>query len=1044
MNTSLFNIYNASAGSGKTFTLVKEYLKILVKSPYNNAYKYILALTFTNKAVDEMKHRVIETLKMFASDTIIEQPNSMFKAICEELTIEPRKLQEKSKALLSSIVHNYAAFDISTLDKFTQKLIRTFAYDLRLPLNFEVELDTDTLLSKAVDNLISKAGENKELTKTLVDFAIEKADDDKSWDIAYDFKQISRLLTNENHIIFLKKLKDKQLQDFKTLKQLLKDDIKASETEILEKAQEVMDTIHNNGLEFSDFSRSYLPNFFAKIASGNLSVSFTPKWQVDLIEGNALYPKKVSPETAAIIDTMQATIANNFTAIKQAIGHLKFLKNFYKNTTPLSVLNEISKEVNFIKEEQNLLLISEFNAIISEHIKAQPAPFIYERIGEKFKHYFIDEFQDTSVMQWENLIPLMDNALSGEHASSLIVGDAKQAIYRWRGGKAEQFIDLYNHTTEPFQIEAKTVQLEYNYRSFENIVTFNNSFFEYLSTFAFNTPAYQELYKNSTQKPFIDKNGYVDISFLEIDTSEDKDELYTQKTYDTINSCLNLGYQKSDICVLVRKKREGVAIANFLTDANVDIISSETLLIDNAPEVKFIINILKLILDDKDFQAKVDALSFLTQHHISINDQHQFFKQFIYLSTYEFFNLLSSYGYYFNPNEFIQLPIYEAIELIVSSFKLTKTSNSYIQFFLDVVLDFSQKHNASLATFLAHYEEKKENLSIVSPEGKDAVQIMTIHKSKGLEFPIVIFPYADLDIYKQEKPHIWFPIDKEKFNDFDVSYLNYNSDLELINEQGHHLYHQRRGELELDNINLLYVALTRPIEQLYIISNHNIDSKGNERLNHYSGLLISYLKSQGLWNNSQLHYTIGKAEKKSSKKAEKRTIEQDSFISFPKKQHNINIIANSGYIWDTAQEDAIEKGNLIHLLLSKIKSKDDIDFAFEAFLYDGLLSKEQYDVLYSEIKQLVSHPELSSYFDNNLTIYNERDIIAENGEIIRPDRLVFLTEEMVVLIDYKTGAHHPKYIQQLDHYQHIIENMNLKVVKKILVYINDTIEIKEV
>lgn len=1044
MNASSFHIYNASAGSGKTFTLVKEYLKLLVKSPYNNAYKYILALTFTNKAVGEMKTRVIETLKEFASEEILEQPNSMFQAICEELKIEPKKLQQKSDALLSSIVHNYAAFDISTLDKFTQKLIRTFAYDLRLPLNFEVELDTDTLLSKAVDNLISRAGENKALTKTLVDFAIEKADDDKSWDIAYDFKNISKLLTNENHVAYIEKLKDKQLQDFKTLKQLLRDNIKTSETKIKSQALEVIEAIHNNGLEFGDFSRSYLPNFFSKIASGNLNASFTPKWQIDLVEGGTLYPKKVSDETAAIIDGMQQAIAKNFSTIKNDIGHLKFLKNFYKNITPLSVLNEISKEVNIIKEEQNQLLISEFNTIISEHIKEQPAPFIYERIGEKFKHYFIDEFQDTSVMQWENLIPLMDNALSGEHSSSLIVGDAKQAIYRWRGGKAEQFIDLYNQSTQPFQVEAQTIQLEYNYRSFEHIVSFNNSFFKHLSTFAFSNTAYQELYKLSAQHPFIEKKGYVDISFLDIDTTEDKDELYAQKTYDTILSCLDLGYQKSDICVLVRKKKEGIAIANYLTEANVDIISSETLLIDNAPEVKFIINVLKLILDDKEYQAKVNALSFLTQKHIKIKDQHQFFKQFIHLSVTEFFNLLSTYGYYFNPNECIQLPIYEAIELIISSFKLTQTSNSYLQFFLDIVLDFSQKHNASLATFLIHYEEKKENLSIVSPEGKDAVQIMTIHKSKGLEFPIVIFPYADLDIYKQEKPHIWFPIDDAQFNGFDVSYLSYNSDLELINEQGHDLYHQRRGELELDNINLLYVALTRPVEQLYIISNYNTDSKGNERLNHYSGLFISYLKSQGLWKDNQLHYTIGQVEKASSKQEEKRTIEQDSFISFPKKQHNINIIANSGYIWDTAQEDAIEKGNLIHLLLSKIKSEDDINYAFETFLDNGLLSKEQHKMLYEDVHQLVKHPELAIYFNPNLKVYNERDIIADNGEIIRPDRLVFLTEQNVVLIDYKTGTHHQKYIQQLDQYQNIIEKMNLTVVKKILIYINDTIEIKEV
>lgn len=1046
MDSSSFYIYNASAGSGKTFTLVKEYLKLLIKSPYNNAYKYILALTFTNKAVGEMKSRVIETLKEFADDNILTEPNSMFNVLCKELNIEPKQLQKKSEALLKNIVHNYAAFDISTLDKFTQKLIRTFAYDLRLPLNFEVELDTETLLSKAVDNLISRAGENKELTKTLIDFAIEKADDDKSWDITYDFKEISKLLTNENHIAAIEKLKDKQLNDFKELKQLLRDNIKSSELKITEKAQEVIDVINNNGLEFGDFSRSYLPNFFAKMASGNFNITFTPKWQIDLVEGGTLYPKKVSDETAAIIDGMQQAIAENFTTIKNDIGHLKFLKNFYKNTTPLSVINEISKELNLIKEDQNTLLISEFNTIISEHIKEQPAPFIYERIGEKFKHYFIDEFQDTSVMQWENLIPLIDNALSGANTSSLIVGDAKQAIYRWRGGKAEQFIDLYNHTKQPFQVNAETIQLDYNYRSFEHIVTFNNSFFKHLSSFAFSNPTYQELYSTSSQKPFLDKKGYVDISFLELNdtTTEEKNEIYAQKVLDTIQSCLDLGYNKQDICILVRKKKEGVAIANFLSEANIDIISSETLLLNNAPEIQFIINTIKTILDDKDYQVKVDVLSFLVEQHINIEDQHQFFKDLVHLPMHNFFNEITQYGYHFNVNEFIQLPIYEAIELIIYSFKLTQTSNAYIQFFLDVLLDYSQKHNANLIGFLSYYEEKKDNLSIVSPEGQNAVQIMTIHKSKGLEFPIVIFPFADLDIYKEQNAHIWFPIDKEKYNDFDISYLNFNPDLELLNGQGADLYHQRRGELELDNINLLYVALTRPVEQLYVISNYNLDSKGNEKLKHYSGLFINYLKSEGLWNDNQLHYSVGNPKKESSNKTQTTTQEQNSFISFPKKQHNINIVANSGYIWDTTQEDAIEKGNLIHLLLSKINSEEDIDYTFESFLENGLISKEQYKQLYNDVKQLVNHPEINPYFNTELVIYNERDIITDNGEIIRPDRLIFLSDREVVLIDYKTGNHHQKYIQQLDHYQSVIEKMDLKVVKKILIYINDTIEIKEV
>ena len=289
---SPFLIYNASAGSGKTFTLVKAYLKILFTSNQPHAFKNILALTFTNKAVAEMKARVLDMLIAFSDPDILVKPTPMFGMLSNELAIDPLLLHQKSVNILNTIAHNYAAFDISTIDKFNHRLIRTFAHDLKLPLNFEVELDTKTILAKAVDQLIDKAGTEKELTKILVDFAIEKADDDKSWDVAFDFNQIAQLLTNENDIPFIESLKDKSLEDFKVLKAQLLIQITLLEQDISEKGQETLDLIDSNGLLFNDFSSSYLPKHFLKLMECNFNVNFDDlKWQIDLLEGNALYPK---------------------------------------------------------------------------------------------------------------------------------------------------------------------------------------------------------------------------------------------------------------------------------------------------------------------------------------------------------------------------------------------------------------------------------------------------------------------------------------------------------------------------------------------------------------------------------------------------------------------------------------------------------------------------------------------------------------------------------------------------------------------------------
>lgn len=1044
MNSTSFHIYNASAGSGKTYTLVKEYLKVLFLSSSQDAYKRILAITFTNKAVTEMKSRIIDTLKGFSSENILENPDEMFLDICDHLKIQPKALHNKSKIILNNIIHNYAAFDISTIDKFTHKLIRSFAHDLRLSMNFEVELDTESLLNEAVDRLIAKAGSDKDLTKTLIAFALEKADDDKSWDISLDFYKIAKLLVNENDIPYIESIKDKTLEDFKVLRILLQEKIILSEDTIANDAQNALTLISESGLEFDDFSRSSLPKHFENLFNKNFNIAFDSNWQDDLVEGNSLYPKRITEDVSTIIDEIQPQLVSSFIKTKTEIFNHKFLRNLYNNITPLSVLNAIRNELKSLKEEQNLILISEFNSIISNEIKNQPTPFIYERIGEKFRHFFIDEFQDTSVLQWKNLVPLLENSLSSENGNVMLVGDAKQSIYRWRGGKPEQFIDLCNDVN-PFQTKKQIENLPNNFRSHTEIVDFNNAFFKHLSTFAFSEILHGELFMQSWQKNSIKKPGFVSLSFLDVNNREDINEIHPQKVLETINDCLKNGFSLKDICVLVRKKKEGVAVADYLSDYNIDIISSETLLLLQSSEVAFIINVLKYLLEPDNKDIKVAVLNFLVENKIHHSGKHQFYNAFIHLEIDQFFQDLNAFNIYFNYREVFQLPVYEAVESIIYNFKLVESSNAYVQFFLDFVLDYSIKYPSSLIKFIDYYESKKENLSIVSPQEKNAVQIMTIHKSKGLEFPVVIFPYADLAIYREREPKEWFPLDSNKFNGFTHSLLSYNKDLENFSEIGQQIYSKHQAELELDNLNLLYVALTRPIEQLHILSNLQLDNKGTENLKLYSGLFINYLKHIDLWDENLTSYSFGNPKKISveSKKV-KESIDQQNFISKPKKDHNIKIITNSGYLWDTVQQKAIEKGNLIHYIMSHIKTAMDVDITINKFLASGMISQEQSLDLKPMIIGIVEHPRLNNYFDSTNTIYNEKDIITKKGKVLRPDRLVLNHNNEVVIIDYKTGDSNKIYEHQLQIYQDALEDMGFLVTKKILIYVNDHIEIKEV
>jgi ATP-dependent exoDNAse (exonuclease V) beta subunit len=1036
-----FTIYNASAGSGKTFTLVKSYLKILFRSNNLEQFKRILAITFTNKAVTEMKERIIETLKQFTNKDILKNPNTMFNSICDELEMAPYELYEKSEKLLNTIIHNYAAFDISTIDGFTHKLIRTFAYDLKLPLNFEVELDQDALLNEAVDSLIAKAGTDKALTDVLVDFALEKADNDKSWDVSYDFNKIAKLLVNENDMPFIETFKDKTLDDFKALKKQLKEEINLLETNIVETAKSVLTLIEDSGLRFEDFSRSTLPNHFKKASELNLDTLYNNKLEENIVERTGIYNKTLKPDLADTIDAILPQIETYYKAIKKAVFHHKFLKAFYKNITPLSVLNAVNNELKTLKTDQNKMLISEFNSIISKEIRNQPTPFIYERIGEKFKHYFIDEFQDTSTLQWENLIPLIDNSLSTESGTTMLVGDAKQAIYSWRGGKASQFIDLFDIKTKPFIIDQKIEDLKSNYRSFKDIVTFNNGFFKYLANQVFTKPEYQNLYENANQTIAIEETGYVSLNFLDIEKEDDRDELFCENVLKTIKNCQENGYNLNDICVLVRKKKEGVAIANYLSENEIPIISSETLLINNSPEIVFVNNILALLIQPKNNEIKIAILDYLAPKFL-IEDKHAYFNKHLNLSLQQLFKSFETHGISINSQALLQQPLYDLTETIIRSFGLVETSNAYIQFYLDIVLDFSQKKGSDISSFLDYFNKKKDSLSIVSPQGQNAVQIMTIHKSKGLEFPVVIFPYADLDIYRELEAKEWFPINKDLYNGFSQTLLNFNKDFENFGDVGLEIFNNHKSEQELDNINLLYVVLTRAVEQLHIISKKEISAKGEVNTKKYSGLLINYLEFLGLWDNNQLYYCFGDSKRVLKKEYISKTKVQNEFISTSRETHNINVVTKSGLLWDTSQKEAIEKGNLIHNIMSKIKTKDDVEFALNEFINNATITLEQAKPLKELVLEIVNYPELKDFYNTSHIIYNERDIITKDGFIIRPDRVVINSNNEATIIDYKTGVEDIKHIQQLELYEDALKNMHISVKNKIIVYVNDLIQVK--
>ncbi|RXP64468.1 DNA helicase UvrD [Lutibacter sp. HS1-25] len=1049
-NTNSFQIYNASAGSGKTFTLVKEYLKILLSS--DNAFKFhqILAVTFTNKAAGEMKERVIESLYAFST----KEETPMLSLICAETNLQPSIIFNRSQNVLNAILQNYSAFNITTIDSFTHKLIRTFAYDLDLPLNSDVEMDTESLLNEAVDIVISKIGDDQKLTDLLVNFVIQKLDDDKSWDITLDLKNFAKIILNETDANHLKSLNKVSIEAFKTLKENLQKENKNIEAAFKEIGNKGLEIIDNSGVEKNEFAYTgEMPNHFIKLKDLKIAdLNFEGRLDKTIAQNKNFYAAKCSASSKQIIEGIGQELTALYYQSKNVYNEFysQYILNqlIVDSIIPLAVLNYINNALQELKKENNILLNAEFNQLISDTIKDEPAPFIYERIGEKFRYYFIDEMQDTSVLQWQNLIPLIENAITsenemGESGKLLLVGDAKQSIYRWRGGKAEQFIGLSakENNANPFLVHEKVENLETNFRSFSEVINFNNSFFTHISKFLTN-PNFSNLYvEGNCQKLNSKQGGYVQLSFVEKEKDDDeKDLVYAKKVLEIIEN-LDAKFQKNEVCVLVRTKKQGIEVANYLADNNIEIISSETLLLKNSKKVDFIINLLNVIQNPADKEYKVKLLYFLYEFLKIETDKHAFLSAHINLPTNAFFEELKQFSTHFNYDEFIQIPFYESIEYIIRSFHLAPESDSNIQFFLDIIFEYQQKKQVSVGGFLEHWELKKDKLSIVAPEAENAVRIMTIHKAKGLEFPVVIFPYS-IDIYHQIQPKVWYPYQQSAV--LNSVLINYSEKLNAIGTVGETLFSERKEELELDNFNILYVALTRAVEQLYIITDKNILKSGEENLKHTSGLFINYLKEQHLWDPAQPDYGFGNKERGDFEpKAKSDTISQTNFISNSWKNHQISIVANSSLLWDTEQGNAIIYGNLIHEMLANIKTENDISEVINQYLFKGIITNENKSEIEALIYKVVKHPKLEAYFSQNNVVYNEREILTSENTIIIPDRLV-VNNNKVTIIDYKTGKPDDKYARQINGYAYVLKGLGFFVEKKLLVYIDSEITIEEI
>ncbi|MGV8994678.1 MAG: UvrD-helicase domain-containing protein [Flavobacterium sp.] len=1045
MRRPSFSIYDASAGSGKTYTLVKEYLKILFSSNKNDAYKNILAITFTNKAVHEMKSRIVNSLSELAKDEVGPKSKNIMKDLMCDVAMTEQQVRDKARAIIKHIIHNYAAFDISTIDKFTHKVIRTFALDLDLPVNFEVSLDTSGLLTEAVDALISQAGEDPQLTRLLVDFTMEKTDDDKSWDVSQEIFNTGRLLLNENDRKEILNFDHVSLEDFSEIKKRLHLKVKDINEFCAQTASSLLKLIDDRGIERASFSGQFFIKHCGYIETDTLKSTHKRFYEPEDIK------VLKNSKDADAIESIKSELLAGLSDVYKKYQERDFLKAYLKNIIPLSLLSTIKVELDKVQKEQNVLSIAEFNKLINDEIQNQPAPFIYERMGERYKHFFIDEFQDTSEMQWLNLIPLIDNAtssedLSGERGTLMIVGDPKQSIYRFRGGKAEQFIKLVKKENPFSNPEVEVIPLGINYRSHEQVVTFNNAFFAFMAH-QFDNPEYKDLYENHSAQACNEKEGgFVEISFIpEIEEESDeetttKTDLYLELVLEKITSCQKQGFEYKDIVILTRRRKEGIFIANFLTEKSIPILSSETLMIANASEVQFLILVLRYLQNKDDRDSKARMLYHISESFETNLEKHDFIAAGL---SKEDENELQKWLFNFGINlsfaDLRQQSLYDIVEILVSKLIPGNTSNAYIQYFQDLVLEKDVIRQTGISDFLIYWDTNSHTLSIPSPEGNNAIRIMTIHKAKGLEFPVVIYPFAEEDFNRSIKGKFWIDADETIFGASKVL-LDESKALMDMGDVAAEVYSQKIQEQKLDIINVLYVALTRAGEQLYVISNMNKKKDGSfpENLSTY---FVEYLENKKVFDPDIYSYSFGKQEKISEPSPETEKNKDIKLVDFPLQSSAIKIAQREALMWGSQQQDAIEYGNTIHEILALIKVKEDMPLAIEKSLESGLITSSQKEIVQNTIQEILNNEELLEFFNADYKVLNEHAIIQKEGATVKPDRVVLKSRNEAMILDYKTGVFQESHRRQIEQYQHALEKMGYSISKKTLLYIGKDLKV---
>ena len=1065
-NNKPFKIYKASAGSGKTFTIVKEYLTLCL-GDNADAYREILAVTFTNKAANEMKAKILRFLLGISEGSSKGDIRQMRSYLISTLEIEERELIRRAKQLYIKILHNYSDMAVCTIDSFVQRLSRSFAKELDLPGQYSVILDNDDLIDEIIQRLSDEIGKNQFITKILSEFVEYNLSEETSWNVKKLIGEfIEKLLSEDayrkgNYKYFI----DLDEEKYKTIKKFVHSEnekVKESLSLIIKDIEAEENRIGITGQDYNGKAKTGLPSVKKKMQEGKSSVTTAT------IDKILCGEKRWNDAKSLISDDIIVTVYAKAIEKYKSLYSKKLIFETIEKDLYLYVLrNHIFELIREYITETSQVHISEFNKRISDILGDCSVPFIYERIGERYRHYFIDEFQDTSVLQWQNFLPLMENSLSFGNMN-MIVGDAKQSIYRFRSGEVEQIINLpkiYKRPVgefglrceEQFVNSAQKMTLGTNYRSSKNVIKFNNTFFRYAGRLLKSGDVYNDAEQvYDPQKP----DGFVSVEVFHGDmkTAEYKEKVKASM----LKQILDLhkqGIDYKDITILVRSNSDGTDIADYLVANGIEVLSAESVLLQSSDKVQLIVNTLKLMVDDKNPVTKL-AVDYYSGKNVCGDPRP--------CST---------------TSKNISYNIYDTCVQICKSNNFNILEDVFLQYFMNMVHEWQSRHSAGISDFLEFWEKKKSKLAVQITGDLDCVNIMTIHKAKGLEFKVVMYPYADTNLKSSfTQSEIWIQCADNLYTK-DIPYLDAFllklSKEKLTGTVFENLVETENNKTMLDNLDIMYVAMTRAKNMLFVYTN---DKKPSEKSDNSYNLFTDFFEDslldiqhkknpsddaafddffvnnnefdivegeeQTSFNYGNFDATLLNIKEKDAKDDEVKILELKEGEQAPTTLNwfdKLQVDADPTMIWAERGSFMPEEwGSLVHQILSKIKTIDDAERALRPYVNDGTIDEEQAAKLLDTFRKVTDIPDLKPAFSADAVVKNEMDIHTYDGRIIRPDRYAE-TPHGTILIDYKTGKAYEEYFNQLQDYTAALMQMNgNQSIKAYLVYLGDEIKLVEV